>query len=73
MISDSLPETDAWLRHLKNIPDVMTFSFQCAIANVNRSMSKEGRLSYDNDSPNWVYFDDFKVTHTKTNINTKNK
>ncbi|HEY3387708.1 MAG TPA: RHS repeat-associated core domain-containing protein, partial [Saprospiraceae bacterium] len=25
-------------------------------------------LSYDDDSPNWVYFDDFKVTHTKSNI-----
>jgi RHS repeat-associated protein len=25
-------------------------------------------LSYENDSDNWVYFDDFKVTHTKTNI-----
>lgn len=25
-------------------------------------------LSYDNDSNNWVYFDDLKVTHTKTNV-----
>lgn len=25
-------------------------------------------MSYDNDSPNWVYFDDFKVTHTTTNV-----
>lgn len=25
-------------------------------------------LSYDDDSNNWVYFDDFKVTHTKSNI-----
>jgi RHS repeat-associated protein len=25
-------------------------------------------LSYDDDSNNWVYFDDLKVTHTKTNI-----
>jgi RHS repeat-associated protein len=25
-------------------------------------------LSYDNDSNNWVYFDDFKVTHTPTNV-----
>jgi RHS repeat-associated protein len=25
-------------------------------------------LSYDNDSNNWVFFDDFKVTHTKTNV-----
>lgn len=25
-------------------------------------------LSYDDDSDNWVYFDDFKVTHTKTNV-----
>jgi RHS repeat-associated protein len=25
-------------------------------------------LSYDNDSNNWVYFDDFKVTHTKSNV-----
>lgn len=25
-------------------------------------------LSYDNDSNNWVYFDDMKVTHTKGNI-----
>jgi RHS repeat-associated protein len=25
-------------------------------------------LSYDNDSNNWVYFDDLKVTHTKSNI-----
>lgn len=25
-------------------------------------------LSYDDDSNNWVYFDDFKVTHTKTNV-----
>jgi RHS repeat-associated protein len=25
-------------------------------------------LSYDNSSNNWVYFDDFKVTHTKSNV-----
>ncbi|MFD1002921.1 DUF6443 domain-containing protein [Ohtaekwangia kribbensis] len=25
-------------------------------------------LSYDDASDNWVYFDDFKVTHTKTNV-----
>jgi RHS repeat-associated protein len=25
-------------------------------------------LSYDNDSNNWVYFDDFKITHTPTNV-----
>jgi RHS repeat-associated protein len=25
-------------------------------------------LSYENESNNWVYFDDFNVTHTKTNI-----
>lgn len=25
-------------------------------------------LSYDNDSNNWVYFDDLTVTHTKTNV-----
>ena len=25
-------------------------------------------LSYDDDSNNWVYFDDFAVTHTKSNI-----
>jgi RHS repeat-associated protein len=25
-------------------------------------------LSYEDDSDNWVYFDDFKVTHTKSNI-----
>jgi RHS repeat-associated protein len=25
-------------------------------------------LSYDDDSNNWVYFDDLKVTHTKTNV-----
>jgi RHS repeat-associated protein len=25
-------------------------------------------LSYDNDSNNWVYFDDLNVTHTKTNV-----
>lgn len=25
-------------------------------------------LSYDNDSNNWIYFDDLKVTHTKTNV-----
>jgi len=25
-------------------------------------------LSYDDDSNNFVYFDDFKVTHTKTNV-----
>ncbi|WP_276374120.1 DUF6443 domain-containing protein [Chryseolinea sp. H1M3-3] len=25
-------------------------------------------LSYDNDSNNWVYFDDLKVTHTKSNV-----
>ena len=25
-------------------------------------------LSYDNSSNNWVYFDDFKITHTPTNV-----
>jgi RHS repeat-associated protein len=25
-------------------------------------------LSYDDDSNNWVYFDDFKVTHTPSNV-----
>ena len=25
-------------------------------------------LSYENQSNNWVYFDDFKVTHTKSNV-----
>jgi RHS repeat-associated protein len=25
-------------------------------------------LSYDNDSNNWVYFDDLKVSHTKSNV-----
>src|SRR5690606_17596473 len=25
-------------------------------------------LSYDNNSNNWVYFDDFKITHTPTNV-----
>jgi RHS repeat-associated protein len=25
-------------------------------------------LSYDNDSNNWVYFDDFKITHNKSNV-----
>jgi RHS repeat-associated protein len=25
-------------------------------------------LSYEDESTNWVYFDDFKVTHTKTNV-----
>jgi RHS repeat-associated protein len=25
-------------------------------------------LSYENESNNWVYFDDFKVTHTKTSV-----
>jgi RHS repeat-associated protein len=25
-------------------------------------------LSYDDESNNWVFFDDFKVTHTKTNV-----
>jgi hypothetical protein len=25
-------------------------------------------LSYEGESNNWVYFDDLKVTHTKTNI-----
>jgi RHS repeat-associated protein len=25
-------------------------------------------LSYDDDSNNYVYFDDFKITHTKTNV-----
>jgi len=35
-------------------------------------IKKEGYLfvylSYEDDSQNWVYFDDFKVTHTKTNV-----
>jgi RHS repeat-associated protein len=25
-------------------------------------------LSYDNDSNNWVYFDDFKITHNRSNV-----
>jgi RHS repeat-associated protein len=25
-------------------------------------------LSYDNESSNWVYFDDFKITHNKSNV-----
>jgi hypothetical protein len=25
-------------------------------------------LSYETESNNWVYFDDFKVTQTKTNV-----
>ncbi|MBX2966555.1 MAG: hypothetical protein KF845_10445 [Cyclobacteriaceae bacterium] len=25
-------------------------------------------LSYENESNNWVYFDDMKVTHTKSNV-----
>lgn len=35
-------------------------------------MKQEGYLfaylSYDNDSNNWVYFDDFRVSHTPTNV-----
>jgi RHS repeat-associated protein len=40
--------------------------------NVLSNIKQEGYvfiyLSYDNDSDNWVYFDDLAVTHTKSNI-----
>ena len=36
--------------------------------NINRPGYVFAYLSYENLSDNYVYFDDFKVTHTKTNI-----
>ena len=51
-------------------PDV-TFTQQ-KLSFPTKEIDQEGYLfvylSYDNDSDNWVYFDDFKVTHTKTNV-----
>ena len=51
-------------------PDV-TFTQQ-KLSFPTKEIDQEGYLfvylSYDNDSENWVYFDDFKVTHTKTNV-----
>jgi RHS repeat-associated protein len=52
------------------VPDVTFTKQQLSIPTLN--IEEEGYvfvyLSYDNDSPNWVYFDDFKVTHTKSNV-----
>jgi RHS repeat-associated protein len=52
------------------VPDVTFTKQQLSIPTLN--IEEEGYvfvyLSYDNDSPNWVYFDDFKVIHTKTNV-----
>jgi RHS repeat-associated protein len=52
------------------VPDV-TFTKQ-KVSFPTRDIEQQGYmfvyLSYDNDSENWVHFDDFKVTHTKTNV-----
>jgi RHS repeat-associated protein len=57
------------------VPDVTFTKQQLTIPTLN--IEEEGYvfvyLSYDNDSPNWVYFDDFKVTHTKTNVIQSNE
>jgi RHS repeat-associated protein len=48
-----------------------TFTKQ-KIAFPTKTIKEEGYmfvwLSYDNESNNWVYFDDLKVTHMKTNV-----
>jgi RHS repeat-associated protein len=52
------------------VPDA-TFTKQ-KVSFPTRDIEQEGfmfvYLSYDNDSENWVHFDDLKVTHTKTNL-----